>query len=174
MTPQERSFLQGVLLHAPAISALTLPTQSSYTRVGDGVWSGGTYACWGTENREAIMRLSGSPGQHYFECRFVDATASPHLLLAGLLGAGTLALIEQTPLQSGDCDKPVVEMTPEERAEKGVVDVGRLPRSLDEARRNLLADQELRHVLGEEFVSTYLEVNKVSIGVAFRTRFSLS
>ncbi|KAI0087488.1 glutamine synthetase/guanido kinase [Irpex rosettiformis] len=161
LNPLERSFLQGVLSHAPAISAFTLPTQNSYTRVGDGCWSGGTYASWGTENREAIVRLAGSHRRHYFECRFVDATANPYLVLASILGAGTQALIDKTPLQSGDCDKAVVEMTPEEKTEKGVLNVGRIPRSLRQARMNLADDQELKNILGEEFVSAYLGVNEV-------------
>ncbi|KAI0686936.1 glutamine synthetase/guanido kinase [Cytidiella melzeri] len=159
MNDHERSFLQGILSHIPALCALTLPTQYSYARVGDGVWSGGTYACWGTENRETTVRLSGSPGRHRFECRFVDATANPHLVLAGLLGAGTKALVDGTQLQSGDCVKPVVLMTDEEKAEKGVRNVGRVPSTLGEARNYLEADQELRGMLGDKFVSTYLQVN---------------
>ncbi|KAI0341099.1 FLU1-II [Trametopsis cervina] len=159
MTSSERSFLQGVLAHVPALCAFTLPTKYSYARVGDGVWSGGTYASWGTENREATVRLSGSPGQHRFECRFVDATANPHLVLAGLLGAGTSTLLDGTPLQSGDCARPVAQMDDNEKAEKGVQNTGRVPLSLKQARENLDKDQELRAVLGHHFVSTYLSVN---------------
>ncbi len=162
MKAHERSFLQGVLSHLPALCALTLPTRFSYDRVGDGNWSGGTYASWGTENREAAIRLTGSPSQRHFECRFIDATANPHLLLAGVLGAGTQALIDGTPLQSGDCDKPVAEMTTEEKRKMGVLNAGRVPQSLTQARQNLERDHELRKILGDTFVSAYLSVNKVS------------
>ncbi|KAI0343382.1 glutamine synthetase/guanido kinase [Trametopsis cervina] len=156
MTASERSFLQGVLSHIPALCALTLPTKYSYARVVDGIWSGGTYVSWGTDNREAAVRLSGSPGQHRFECRFVDATANPHPVLAGLLGAGTKALIDGTPLQSGDCAKPVALMNDEEKVENGVQNTGRVPSTLSQARENLDNDQELREALGHNFVSTYL------------------
>ena len=39
----EKSFLAGVMAHLPSLPALTLPIPASYKRVGDGVWSGGTY-----------------------------------------------------------------------------------------------------------------------------------
>ncbi|KZP25611.1 glutamine synthetase/guanido kinase, partial [Athelia psychrophila] len=51
--PQESFFLAGLLAHLPAITAFTLPQTSSYKRMMDGVWAGGTYISWGTENREA-------------------------------------------------------------------------------------------------------------------------
>ena len=87
MTPLERSFLQALLEHLPGVAVLTLPQRSSYARVGDGLWSGGTFAAWGTDNREAAVRLTGAPDKHRFEVRTVDGTASPHLSLAAILGA---------------------------------------------------------------------------------------
>lgn len=165
MTGSERSFLQGVLKHVPALCALTLPTTYSYARVGDGLWSGGTYAAWGTDNREATVRLCGAVGQHRFEVRFVDGTASPYLLLAGILGAGTQALVDRAPLQSGDCPKPVVEMTDDEKRAFGVLNAGRVPLTLQQARENLRRDQELRGVLGDTFVTMYLDVNEVCASV---------
>lgn len=161
MTGSQRSFLQGVLTHLPALCALTLPTSHSYARVGDGVWSGGTYATWGTENREATVRLTGSEGQHRFEVRCVDGTASPYLLLSGLLGAGTKALIDGVTLRSAEWPKPIGEMTDEEKAAVGVQTVGRVPRTISQARENLQNDQELKEILGETFVSMFLSCNEV-------------
>jgi len=87
MNPLERFFLQALLEHLPGVAVLTLPQRSSYARVGDGLWSGGTFAAWGTDNREAAVRLTGAPDKHRFEVRTVDGTASPHLSLAAILGA---------------------------------------------------------------------------------------
>lgn len=42
MTPLERSFLQSLVDYLPSVAAFTLPTSASYSRVADGVWSGGT------------------------------------------------------------------------------------------------------------------------------------
>ncbi|PSR77454.1 hypothetical protein PHLCEN_2v7885 [Hermanssonia centrifuga] len=167
LSRSERSFLQGVLAHVPALCALTLPTTFSYARVLDGIWSGGTYAAWGSENREAAVRLCGTEGQHHFEVRFIDGTANPHLVLAGLVGAGAHAVKERALLTSGDCAaKPVAQMAEEEREALGVQAVGRLPASIEQARKNLGADKELTAVLGEEFVARYLGTNAVSLSSA--------
>ncbi|OBZ77907.1 Protein fluG [Grifola frondosa] len=69
LTPTERSFLQSLITHLPAVCALTMPTAASYARVFDGIWSGGTYASWGTDQREAPVRLCGPPGHHHFELK---------------------------------------------------------------------------------------------------------
>ena len=88
LTPTEQSFLQGILTHLPAVCALTLPTPPSYGRMHDGIWSGGTYAAWGTDNREAPVRACGPAGHHHFEVKSVDATSTPHLALAAIIAAG--------------------------------------------------------------------------------------
>ncbi|EKM52265.1 uncharacterized protein PHACADRAFT_260518 [Phanerochaete carnosa HHB-10118-sp] len=159
MTQAERSFLQGVLTHASALCALTLPTRYSYARVVDGVWSGGTYVSWGTEQREAPVRLTGAQGQHHFEVRFIDGTASPHLALAGVLAAGSEALVRGALLTSRDCATPVALMSEEQRAAHGVQNAGRLPLTLEQARKNLAADKELGAVFGDDFVEKYNGVN---------------
>lgn len=162
MTQAERSFLQGVLDHAPALCAFTLPTTYSYARVADGIWSGGTYASWGTDQREALVRLCGAEGQHHFEVRFVDGTASPYLVLASVLGVGTEAVIANALLQTGDCGKPVALMNEEEKRAVGVQNTGRLPRTIEQARNNLAGDQGLKTIFGDDFVEKYLGVSAVS------------
>jgi glutamine synthetase len=78
----EASFLSSLLDHLPALTALTLPQPASYKRVGDGVWSGGTYVCWGTDNRETPVRLcnAASPSARNFELRFIDGLANVRLV----------------------------------------------------------------------------------------------
>jgi glutamine synthetase len=78
LTSYEASFLSSLLDHLPGVTALTLPQPASYMRVGDGVWSGGTYVCWGTDNREAPVRLcnANSPSARNFELRFIDGLAN--------------------------------------------------------------------------------------------------
>lgn len=157
---KERSFLQGVVAHIPALCALTLPTRFSYGRVLDGIWSGGTYASWGKENREAPVRLCGTRGNHHLEARFVDGTACPHLALAGILAAGTRGIVDRALLTTGDCAKSVATMTEEERAAAGVSDAARLGPTLGDAREAFRKDPVMREVFGEEFVDKYSLVNK--------------
>ena len=56
----------------------------------DGAWSGGTYVCWGTDNREAPIRLCNatSPASRNFEVKCVDGTSNPYLAFEGLMADG--------------------------------------------------------------------------------------
>ena len=165
----EKQFLSGLMTHLPALPALTLPTSASYNRVGDGVWSGGTYVCWGSENREAPIRLvnAHSPSSRRFEMRFIDGTANPYLALAGIIGAGLDGIERQSGLSVQDIsgEKSAAQMSEAERRERGVV--LRMPLSWEEGRERLLGDRVVRGILGEEMVEKYLSVNKVGFGAAF-------
>lgn len=164
----EKAFLAGVLSHLPAIAAITLPIPASYKRAVDGVWSGGTYVSWGTENREAPIRLTNvaSPNSRRYECRFIDATANPHLALAAVLGS---AMAEMKAVSDGSGDvqlevqdagtKPAAVMTKEERKTHGITK--RMPASSGEARSYLRGDGQLCEVLGKELIEAFLSVNKV-------------
>ncbi|KAK7059078.1 hypothetical protein VNI00_001702 [Paramarasmius palmivorus] len=162
MSKDEAMFLAGVLEHLPAIPAITLPTPASYKRVADGVWSGGTYIHYGTENREAPVRLTNvtSPQSRNFEMRFVDGTANPHLALAAIIGAGLTGLKTKKLLEVKDCrgPKPAWEMDDAERMALGITK--RMPLSIEEARANLAQDVVLKDVLGSVLVEKYLSVNK--------------
>ncbi|KAI0635034.1 FLU1-II [Trametes polyzona] len=160
LTPTERSFVQGLLTHLPAVLALTLPTAASYARMVDGIWSGGTYAAWGTDNRETPARLCGPQGHHHFEVKCVDATSTPHLAIAALVGAGLRGILDGALLTSGDCLKPVWEMNAQEKAAVGLANASRLPTTIASARATLKADEAMRSMLGANFVDTYIAVNE--------------
>ena len=127
----------------------------------DGIWSGGTYAIWGTDNREAPIRLCGAPGSHHFELKSSDATANPYLALAGVIDAGVLGIEQRTPLTIGDCAKTAFLVSETERKAVGLENPGRLPKTIHEARSLLLANKELSQILGEDFVQRYVAVNEV-------------
>ncbi|KAJ7116391.1 hypothetical protein C8R44DRAFT_792392 [Mycena epipterygia] len=162
LSPHEGAFLAAVMAHLPAIAAFTLPTPASYARMADGVWSGGTYVCWGTENREAPVRLTNttSPASRNFEARFVDGTANPHLALAAVFAGGLIGLRGMMKLEMLDCPGPrsAAQMTEAERQTLGIT--ARMPLNTDEARRNLEEDSALSEVLGRDLVEKYLTVNK--------------
>jgi glutamine synthetase len=162
MSKLEQSFLAGIMQHLRALPALTLPTTASYTRVGDGVWSGGTYVCWGTENREAPVRLTNpaSPMSRRFEMRFIDGTANPYLALAGIIAAGHAGIRKGVELTVADCPGPktAAQMSEDERRALGIVH--RMPLSWAEGRKNICEDQALMEVFGTEMVKKYLSVNK--------------
>ncbi|KAG6013895.1 hypothetical protein E4U41_004983, partial [Claviceps citrina] len=80
------SFYAGILVHLRAICAFTHSSLVSYERVRDGVWAGGTWVAWGTQNRETPLRkIRGS----HWEVKCIDGLANPYLAMAALVSAGT-------------------------------------------------------------------------------------
>lgn len=162
LTRVEAQFLAGLLEHLPAVSALTLPLPQSYCRMIDGMHAGGTWVCWGIDNREAPIRLTNEawPESKNFEIKTVDGTSNPYLVLAGLLGAGVIGIRDQLNLVHENCgdEKTAAEMTKEERESKGIHK--RLPLDIEMARKYLLEDEKLKQLLGEETVRVFVRVNE--------------
>ncbi|KAG2008476.1 glutamine synthetase [Coprinopsis cinerea AmutBmut pab1-1] len=157
----EASFIAAVLDHLPSLALLTCPTISSYGRMEDGIWSGGTYACWGVEHRETPIRVCHptSPAARNFELKMIDGTSNPYLATAALIAAGSEGIrnhqnLSQRPLQGASS---AIEMTASQRESYGISK--RLPLNLQEARQVFQSNTYLRRVLGEGFVNPYLHVN---------------
>jgi glutamine synthetase len=169
LSPLEEQFLSGMLTHMRALPALTLPTPASYKRVVDGVWSGGTYINWGTENREAPVRLCNarSTTSRNFEVRILDATANPHIALAGMLKAGLEGIVKELPLSIRDCTGKVTAAQMDEAGRKALGIEKRLPLSWEEGREAFVEDTVISGWFGEEFVNKYLSVNKVRWYISF-------
>ncbi|KAH9834982.1 FLU1-II [Rhodofomes roseus] len=133
-----RSFLQTLVEHIPALSAINLPIAASYERARDGEPPANAYASWSSSRKDVPVRLCGDRGAHHIEVRTIDGTSNPYLVLAGVLAAGLLGVFSGAKLTFGDC----------------------LPRTLCDARRLLQEDGALREKLGEEFVSRFLSANE--------------
>ncbi|TFY57373.1 hypothetical protein EVJ58_g7057 [Rhodofomes roseus] len=145
LTPTERSFLQTLVEHIPALSAINLPIAASYERARDGEPPVNAYASWSSSRKDVPVRLCGDRGAHHIEVRTIDGTSNPYLVLAGVLAAGLLGVLNGAKLTFGDC----------------------LPRTLCDARRLLQEDGALREKLGEEFVSRFLSANESTEGDNF-------
>ncbi|PPR03642.1 hypothetical protein CVT24_007756 [Panaeolus cyanescens] len=170
LTKNEAAFASSLLTHLPDISLLLLPTAASYLRMTDGVWSGGTYVCWGTDNREAPLRLcnahapGGPKGGRNFELKTMDGTANPYLAMAAVLGAGLEGIkkglgVQDMPSEYAG-EKAAAFLSEEERKKRGIVD--RLPLDLQTARKRFEESEIAKTIFGEDFVRRYLDVNKVS------------
>ncbi|KAG2008475.1 glutamine synthetase [Coprinopsis cinerea AmutBmut pab1-1] len=157
----EASFIASLLDHLPSLVFLTCPTIPSYGRMKDGIWSGGTYACWGVEHRETAIRVCHptSPAARNFELKMVDGTSNPYLAVAALVAAGSEGIrnqqtLTQRPLQGASS---AIEMTASQREAYGISK--RLPLTLQEARQMFQSNTLLRKALGDGFVDSYLHVN---------------
>ncbi|GAA1779407.1 glutamine synthetase family protein [Leucobacter iarius] len=129
-----RHAIGGLQAHAPALTALSSPTANSFKRLqGEGLSPDA--ADWGEDDRHVYLRIPAERGPATrIELRAGDASASPHLLLAGMIHAirdGLDRRIE--PLDAG----------------------APLPRSLEDAIAALRADAVLASGFGREFVDVY-------------------
>lgn len=142
-------YLAGQLLHAPALAALLSPTVNCYKRYRPHIFAP-TNVSWGYENRQAAIRVPHAAGQATrVENRIGGAAADPYVAAAGLLAAGLDGLrrrLTPPPPSTGDITEDP-RLTP-------------LPRSLDDALDALEADAPLCALLGEEFVTLFLQVKR--------------
>jgi glutamine synthetase len=97
LSPPDREldfFVGGVLPHLPAICAFTMPETSSYSRVSDDAWTGGSWVAWGTQNRETPLR---KVERGHWEVRCVDGFANMYFAVAAIAAAGIRGLMAGTP-----------------------------------------------------------------------------
>ncbi|MEV6306331.1 glutamine synthetase family protein [Actinoplanes sp. NPDC051861] len=137
--------IAGVIKHAAAIAALNNPTVNSYKRFGPDTLAPWLID-WGLDNRSAMVRIPPERGgATRLELRLGDATANPYLAIAGLLAAALLgirdALAAPAPLDGYGYDTSKAALLPQD-----------LGASLDA----LEADTDLIHLLGPQFVKTFL------------------
>ncbi|KAF8525584.1 hypothetical protein BU17DRAFT_83867 [Hysterangium stoloniferum] len=151
----EGSFLQSILDHMPALCAFALPSPASYWRLVDGTWSGGTWVCWGRDNKDCPIRLAGDPTSGWrFEYKPLDGTSNPYLMTAATLYAGILGIRNNQKLVAGDVQGIAAAMSDKERQALGVS--SRLARNIDEALDYLKNDKELIDGLGANLVKGYI------------------
>ncbi|HTQ22147.1 glutamine synthetase family protein [Mycobacterium sp.] len=157
MTAAGESAVAGVIRGLPEAQGVLCGSVVSGLRMQPTNWAG-VYACWGTENREAAVRVvKGGPGSPYgghVEVRIVDPSANPYLASAAILGlaldgiAHDLALPPETTI---DPDK----LSEADRDRAGVV---RLAEAQVEAIAALNNSRLLRNILGDAAVDMVVAV----------------
>jgi glutamine synthetase len=148
-----KTFYAGVLKHLQAIAAFTYSNEMSYERAVGGVWAGGRYITWGTQNREAPLRKIKDS---HWELKALDGFANMYLVLAAFLAAGLQGLHDKTEMKWKDCQADPETLDDAQRKELGIDSM--LPSSFQEAMEFLRKDTELKELLGEGVVDTYLNV----------------
>jgi len=149
------SFLAGILQHLPSILAFSLPIDESYARVASGVWAGGEWITWGTQNREVPLRKCGTG---HWELKPIDGMGNTYLSMAALIAAGLLGLRHEIPLLQKDTPHDVSTLGQEERENLGITE--RLPNTLQKSLESLSEDEALINTLGQGLVDDYLAVKK--------------
>ncbi len=146
-------FIDGILKHLPALSAVISPTVNSYKRfIKEGSMSGFTwapvFACFGNNNRTNSIRVPLGGGR--VELRAADISNNPYLGGAMVLAAGLEGVREKI-----DPGAPHTEnMYLKSESELEQLGASYLPRSLAEAVDAFEADDLGRKVMGELMAKT--------------------
>lgn len=154
-----KSYIAGLLYHAPAFTAITNQWVNSYKRLVSG-YEAPVHICWAHRNRSALVRVPMyKPGKEKatrIELRSPDPACNPYLAFAVMLAAG-LDGIEKGMTLPDDVVEDVYEMSDERRAELGI---GRLPGDLDEAIREMEKSELVRETLGDKVFEYFLRNKK--------------
>lgn len=149
------AFLAGMLHRLPLLWAFGMANYDSYFRMRSAVDGTGSWACWGTQNRDVPIRKIHDG---HWELRFVDATTNFYLLMAVVLNAGMAGINEQRELKWKDLRHCPSTMSKEQLSDLGVTQ--RLPVSMRESLALLRENTEIRELLGEEMTRLYIEVKE--------------
>jgi glutamine synthetase len=152
MSDTFRSFIQGILTHAPAMMPLIGPTPNCYRRLKPHTFAPSNIS-WGIEDRTALVRVKATrdEGTH-LEMRAGSGISNPYLSAAATLAAGLLGIENQYSLQ------PMVDGPSEDHP-----DFAKLPRNLEVALDCLNADTAMQALLGEEFVKLFTAVKQFEL-----------
>ncbi|MSY52171.1 MAG: glutamine synthetase, partial [Actinobacteria bacterium] len=112
-----RSFIAGLLRHAPEITAITNQWVNSYKRLHGG-GEAPAFISWGHNNRSALVRVPmykpGKGNSTRIELRSPDSACNPYLSFAVILAAGLKGIEMEYELPEG-AEDDVWSLSPAER-----------------------------------------------------------
>lgn len=150
-------FYGGILEHFRAVFAFTNSHPTSYERMVDGLWAGGRWITWGTQNKETPLR---KVKDSHWEVKVLDGIANPYLAMAALILAGTAGA---TKFTWGDCKIDPAKLSTEQRSALGIQ--WRFPANLQEALDALKEDDLLVKLIGEDVVKQYVTIKKAEMAL---------
>ena len=150
-----RSFIAGLIAHAPEITAVTNQWVNSYKRLAGGA-EAPSWICWGHNNRSALIRVPmykpAKGNSTRIEFRSMDSACNPYLALAVLLAAGLKGIEEGYELPDG-AEDDVWGLTEAERKAMGMKP---LPSSLNQATLIMERSERVAETLGEHVFDFFL------------------
>lgn len=154
-----KSYIAGILKHAPEMISVLAPWVNSYKRLVPG-YEAPVYIAWSRRNRSALVRVPmyqpGKEAATRMELRCPDPSGNPYLQLAVMLAAGLKGIEEEYKLAE-PMELNLYHLTDEERAERGIKS---LPASLGEAIHVSEKSEMLRETLGDHCFERFIELKK--------------
>ncbi len=155
-----RSYIAGLLKHAPEITAVCNQWVNSYKRLVPG-YEAPVYLSWARRNRSDLVRVPEyRPGREKatrIEFRSPDPACNPYLAFSVMLAAG-LEGIEKGYEPPAPIEENVYEMSEEERKKR---DIGTLPASLLEAIQVAETSELVRKALGDHVFDAFIQNKKI-------------
>jgi glutamine synthetase len=147
-----KQFVAGLLDHALPMSVFAAPTVNGYKRFRPYSFAPDR-VCWAVENRGALVRVQGSPGDgsSHVENRIGEPAANPYLYLAANIAAGA------------DGIRRKLEPPPPVEADPYAAPATMLPTSLAEAVSALDADAFYRKAFGDTLVDYLLQMKRAEL-----------
>ncbi|MCG6881991.1 MAG: glutamine synthetase family protein [Deltaproteobacteria bacterium] len=151
-----KSYIAGLMRHAPEITSLCNQWVNSYKRLVPG-YEAPVYVSWARRNRSAMIRVPMyKPGKEQatrIEYRSPDPSCNPYLAFAVMLGAGLKGIENKYELPA-PVEEDIFEMNPAERKAHGITD---LPGNLYAAILATEKSELVKEVLGEHVFNKFLE-----------------
>ncbi|MGH2724262.1 MAG: type I glutamate--ammonia ligase [Actinomycetota bacterium] len=162
-----RSFVAGLLAHAPSMTAVTNQWVNSYKRLVPG-YEAPVYVCWARRNRSALVRVPADRPDDETACRVEyrapDPACNPYLVFAVILAAG-LDGIERELEPPPEATDNLHQMSEEERRATGIAS---LPDNLHGAVAAMERSDLVAEALGEHVFEWFIR-NKRDEWQAYRS-----
>jgi glutamine synthetase len=159
LSSEARSYIAGLLKHAPEITAVCNQWVNSYKRLVPG-YEAPVYLSWARRNRSDLIRVPEyRPGREKatrIEFRSPDPACNPYLCFAVMLAAG-LDGIKNNLQAPTPIEENVYEMSAEQRVERKI---GTLPGSLAVAIKLTENSDLVREALGDHVFKSFIENKK--------------
>lgn len=155
-----KSYIAGLLKHAPEITAVCNQWINSYKRLVPG-YEAPVYIAWAMRNRSALVRVPlYKPGKEQatrIELRSPDPACNPYLAFSVMLAAG-LEGIEKGYKLSEPVEKDIYHLSAEERKKLGIK---ALPGSLKEAIEITEKSEVVRKALGDHVFNNFITSKEI-------------
>jgi glutamine synthetase len=145
-------YVAGLVEHSLPMMPFSTPTVNGYKRYRPYSFAPDR-VCWAVENRGALVRVQGSPGDSssHVEMRIGEPAANPYLYMAANIAAGL------------DGIRRGLEPPAPVEADPYVADAPMLPTSLADAVSALDADKFYRQAFGDTLVDYILQMKRAEV-----------
>ncbi|MFC2070041.1 glutamine synthetase family protein [Chloroflexota bacterium] len=160
LSKEAKSYIAGLLKHAPEITCVANQWVNSYKRLVPG-YEAPVYLSWARRNRSDLIRVPeyrpGKENATRVEFRSPDPACNPYLAFSVMLAAG-LDGIEKGMEPPEPVEENVYEMSESERDKR---EIGTLPASLLEAVLLTEKSEIVRKALGDHVFDAFIQNKKI-------------